>query len=189
MSTLFVRENWSRALPVYHYPPTSEGQALCQHGHGLLPSLHLRQRHLGLGQPEGHVHDTVQREGGRQFGVSLFPLAGGGVQSTEAELAVRQERTHAEFLSQGEGLAVVDFGLLALWRLTPRRNLAQEVQSIRLFAAFLILAGERPRPLGEGERLCQVASQQLGLPQGGTTERLKSYPFRCHTLLHHLCEQ
>jgi hypothetical protein len=39
---------------------------------------------------------------------------------------VRQERAHAQFLGQGEGLAVVFSSLLALWRLAPRRNVAEE---------------------------------------------------------------
>ena len=42
-------------------------------------------------------------------------------------MAVHLERTHTEFLGQGQGLAVVGFGLAVLWWLTPCRNLAQEV--------------------------------------------------------------
>src|SRR5215475_6681634 len=34
------------------------------------------------------------------------------IQGAKATVAVGLERTHAEFLSQGEGLMVVDFGLL-----------------------------------------------------------------------------
>ena len=64
------------------------------------------------------------------------------------------------------------FGLLALRGIALRRNVAEEAQGIRLVAAFLVLTGERQRPLGEGVRLLQVASQQLRLPQGETTERL-----------------
>jgi hypothetical protein len=35
--------------------------------------LHLRQCRFGLRQPEGHVHGTVEHDGGRQFGAGLFP--------------------------------------------------------------------------------------------------------------------
>ena len=112
-----------------------------------------------------------------------------GIQGPEAEVAVGQERAHAELLGQGEGLAVVGFGLLALRRLAPRRNLAEEAQGIRLVAAFLVLTGERQRALGEGVRLLQAAGQQLRLPQGETTERLIACHFRCRGLFHRLREQ
>ena len=72
---------------------------------------------------------------------------------------------------------VVGFGLLDLRGIAPRRNVAEEAQGIRLVAAFLVLTGERQRPLGEGVRLLQAASQQLRLPQGETTERLIVYSF------------
>ena len=77
------------------------------------------------------------------------------------------ERAHAQFLGQGEGLAVVGFGLLDLWGLAMRGNLAEEAQGIRLVALFLVLTGERQRPLGEGMRLLQAAGQQMRLAQGG----------------------
>jgi hypothetical protein len=52
------------------------------------------------------------------------------------------ERAHAEFVGQGQGLLVVGFGLSALWRLAPRRDLAEEPpQGIRLVAAFLVRTG------------------------------------------------
>ena len=87
-------------------------------------------------------------------------------------MAVGLERAHAEFVGQGEGLAVVGFGLLDLRGLALRRDLAEEPQGIGLVAAFLVRTGERQRSLGEGVRLLQAASQQMCLPQGETTERL-----------------
>jgi hypothetical protein len=72
-------------------------------------------------------------------------------------VAVGLERAHAECLGQGEGLAVVGFGVLALWRLAPRGNLAEEAQGIRLGAPLLVRMGERQRVLGEGMRLLQAA--------------------------------
>ena len=56
-------------------------------------------------------------------------------------------------------------------------------------APFLVLTGERQRALGEGVRLLQAASQQLRLPQGETTERLKVDHFRCSRLFQRLREQ
>ena len=40
-------------------------------GLGTAASCHLRQHRFGLRQPEGHVHGTVQVEGGRQAGAGL----------------------------------------------------------------------------------------------------------------------
>src|SRR5437667_120939 len=58
-------------------------------------SIHLRQHGLDLGQPERHRHSTVQRQRGGEFGARLLPLAGLGVEGTEAAVAVRLERAHA----------------------------------------------------------------------------------------------
>src|SRR3989442_8006330 len=63
-------------------------------------SLHLRQRCLGLGQPEGHVHGVVQRDSGRQLGAGQLSLAGRGIQRAQAEVAVGLERAHTEFVGQ-----------------------------------------------------------------------------------------
>ena len=82
----------------------------------------------------------------------LRSLAYLGIQRAEAEVAVGLERAHAEFLGQGKGLAVVGLCLFDLWGIAPRRNVAEKAQGIRLVAAFLVLTGERQRPLGEGLR-------------------------------------
>src|SRR4029453_17565825 len=71
--------------------------------------LHLRQRRLGLEQPEGHVHGQVQRNSRGQLSTGLLPLVCLDVQCTETTVAVRLERAHPEFLGQRYGLAVVDF--------------------------------------------------------------------------------
>ena len=86
-------------------------------------------------------------------------------------MAVGLERAHAEFLGQGQGLAVVGFGLLDLGRIALRRDLAEEAQGIRLVAPSCA-TGMRQRLLGEGLCLLQAAGQQLRLPQGETTEYL-----------------
>ena len=64
------------------------------------------------------------------------------------------------------------FGLLALRRLATRRNLAEEPQSIRLVATFMMRTGERQRPLGEGVGLLQAVGAQMRLAQGGEQRRL-----------------
>ena len=92
-------------------------------------------------------------------------------------VAVGLERAHAELFGQGEGLAVMGGGCVDVRGRAMRGGLAEEAEGIRLVAAFLVLTGERQRPLGEGVRLLQVASQQLRLPQGETTERLVALLF------------
>jgi hypothetical protein len=82
--------------------------------------------------------------------VSLRSLARRGIQHAEAPVAVGLERAHAEVVGQGEGLAVIVFGLLARQRLAPRRNRAEEAQSICLVAPFLVRTGMRQRTLGQG---------------------------------------
>ena len=76
------------------------------------------------------------------------------------------ERPHPQLLGQGEGLAVVPFGLIAFRRPTLHRNLAEEAQGIRLVTMFLSLTGMRQHTIGEGVRLLQAASQHLRLPPG-----------------------
>jgi len=68
-------------------------------------------------------------------------------------MAVGHERAHAQLLGQREGLPVVGFGLLTLWGIATRCNVAEEVQGIRVVATFLVRTGDGQRPLGEGVRL------------------------------------
>ena len=142
---------------------------------------------LGLRQPEGHVHRTIQLNARAERGTRLLPLAGRGIQCTQATMAVRLERAHAQFLGQGEGLLVGGVGLFNLWRLVTRRNVAEEAQGIRLVAAFLMFAGERQRPLGERHASSTRLGSHQRLPQGETTECL--IDDRCNGLFHGLREQ
>src|SRR5262245_57035108 len=99
------------------------------------------------------------------------------------------ERAHAQLLAQGERLAVVGFSLIALRKITPRRNVAEEAQGIRLVAAFLVLMGMRQRLLGKDLRLLQAACQHLRFSQEETTELLGVPSFHCRQLFSHLREQ
>jgi hypothetical protein len=126
--------------------------------------FHSSQRRLGLGQPERHVHGAVQLDGGRQFGTGLIQPAELGIEDTKAIMTMGQERAHAKFIGQGEYLLVTSFSLLALQRIAPHGNLAEEAQGIGLMAPFLVLAGECQRPLAEGMSFLQAVSQHLHLP-------------------------
>ena len=66
-------------------------------------------------------------------------------------MAVRLKRAHAEFFGQCHEPADSDLLLGSRrWGISMRRNVAQEVQGIRLMAAFLVRTGERQRSLGQG---------------------------------------
>jgi hypothetical protein len=68
-------------------------------------------------------------------------------------VAVGQERPHPQFRGQGEGLAVVIFGLITIRGLAPRRNIAEEAQGICLVVTLLVLTGQRQHVLDGGLRL------------------------------------
>src|SRR6266849_230703 len=124
-------------------------------------TLHVRQGCLRLAQPEGHVHSAVQGNGSREFGASRLPLTRLRIQHSETAVAVRLERPHAEFVGQGEGLAVVAGSWLDLWRCLARRALAQEPQGPGLVAALLVLAGEIESLPGALTCVFQATSQQI----------------------------
>src|SRR5262245_15265278 len=118
-----------------------------------------RQRCLRLWKPEGHAHEPQELQGGGQFGAGLLPATYPAIQDAKAEVTVGLERAHAEICGQGKSLAVVFSRMLALWRLTLRRNLAEEAQGIRLVATFLVHLGMHQRPLCKNLRLLQAAGQ------------------------------
>ena len=138
-------------------------------------ALHLCPHRLGLRQPEGHVHGAVEVQSSREYGACLLLQAGRGIQGAEATVAVGLKRAHAEFFGEGEGLAVVGFGLRSLWRIAPHRNVAKEVQGIRLVATFLgrawqvYVLTDTHGPFEQEERPGQVtvAEGQQTAPQQG----------------------
>jgi hypothetical protein len=93
--------------------------------------------------------------------MGLLPLADLDVQNAEAEVTVRLERTHAELLGQGEGLAVVGFSGFDLWGIAVRMELAEEPQGVGFVAPLLMGPGELQDALRLGVRLVQPASQQI----------------------------
>src|SRR5262249_51625884 len=90
-----------------------------------LLSLHLRQRRFRLGQPEHHVHGTVQHDGRDQLGARVLLLADRGIQPAATPVAVGHERAPRQFVSQGGGLAIAGFGVRAVRRLARRRNVTE----------------------------------------------------------------
>jgi hypothetical protein len=79
-----------------------------------LSPLHLCLCRLRLGQPERHLHGTVEEASSGQRGTGLLPLAGLGIQRAEAAVAVGLEWAHAQLIGEGQRLLVVGFGLLGV---------------------------------------------------------------------------
>jgi len=79
-------------------------------------------------------------------------------------VAVGLERAHAEFLSQGESLAVMGGGRGDVRGSAMCGDVAEEAQGIRLVATFLVRTGKRQCLLGERLRLLQVTGPQLRFP-------------------------
>ena len=76
------------------------------------------------------------------------PLAGGGVQGAEAQVAVGLQRAHAEFVGQGQGLLVVGFGLCNVGGVGVGLDNAKLVQRERLVGTLLLLPGQVERLAG-----------------------------------------
>ena len=91
-------------------------------------SLHLRQRRFRLGEPERHIYGTIQHNGRGELGASLLLLADRGIQRAETSVAVGHERTHAQCVGQGEGLAVVSSSRLAIMGIAVPGDVAEDVQ-------------------------------------------------------------
>jgi hypothetical protein len=70
------------------------------------------QFRIGLLQPKSHVHLPVHRRRGREFVAGLIRPAGVQLKFSEAVMATRDERAHAEFAGQRERLPVMAFGLV-----------------------------------------------------------------------------
>src|SRR5882762_2757504 len=92
----------------------------------LSPLAPLHQYCLSALQPERHLHGAIQCNGSGKLGVCLLWMAYPIIQDAEAEVAVGQERTHPQFVSEGEGLAVVGESLVDVWGLATEGYVAEE---------------------------------------------------------------
>jgi hypothetical protein len=99
-------------------------------------------------------------------------------------MAVGSEGAHAQFVGEGEGLAVMGWDLIEVREITMRCNVAGETEGIRLVPPFLVLTGERQVVLGEGIHLIQTPSRKMCLSEGKSAEHYIAYSFRRHSLLH-----
>src|SRR5262249_23871791 len=87
-------------------------------------------------------------------------------------MTVRLEWAHAQFFGEGERRAVMGGSLVHIRGSAMRRNLAAQVQGIRLLPACMVLTGKQQRALRKGVYLYEVVRQRLHLLEGETPERL-----------------
>src|SRR5439155_10339832 len=137
--------------------------------------LYLHQRRLGLGQPERHIHGTEEVDSCGQCGTSLLPLADLGEEGPETQVAMRLQRAHANFLSQGKGLAVVAGSLVDVRGLATPGDLTEETAGMRLIAASCMGVGGFEEAPGKCTRLLHTADEQACLTQLGEHERMEKH--------------
>lgn len=102
----------------------------------------VRYCRLRLGQPEGHLHGTVQVDGGRDLTAGFLTLPDFGIESPKAVMAMGLEWAHSECLGQVQGLLVVRFGLFGLRGIGVGMDGTKLVQRQRLLSAGLDLHGQ-----------------------------------------------
>src|ERR1700730_4697442 len=126
----------------------------------------LQRAHLGLGllQPEPHAHLVEQA----RCGCELFrrPLiACSPVKLADAELAISDERAHAQLYGQSCGTGVMGFGRHHVQAVATCGRLAEEVMGPSLVTAFSALAGERHRTGAKVPRLLHPTREKVRLAE------------------------
>ena len=97
----------------------------------------------------------------------LLRVTGLPVQLAQTNVAVRDERAHAEFFREGESLAIVVFRLPDIEGIFARRDLAEEPKSVRFVSSLFVLAGKTQGAL--------CGSTGIRVPPGQTQE-LMAHP-------------
>jgi hypothetical protein len=151
--------------------------------------FHVGQRGLQLGQPEGHLHDTVEAPGPGPLGPGLLLMVSPGIQRPQAVVAVGLERAHPQLFGQDEGLAVMGFGRLGIWRLTLCHELTQEPPSPGFVAPFFAGPDEVEGLHGQAFGLLHATGQQEGLALPDDSRREGTPAAHRGVLLHDLLKQ
>ena len=87
------------------------------------------------------------------------------VQFAQTNVAMRDERAHAEFFSEGESLAIVVFRLADIKGIFARCDLAKEPKSVRFVYSLFVLTGETQGALCGGTGIRFPPGQQIGFAQ------------------------
>src|SRR5713226_7570347 len=94
------------------------------------------------------------------------------VQFAQTDVAMRDERAHAESFSQGESLAIVFFRLADSRGIFARHDLAKESKSVRLVSSLFVLTGETQGALCGGTGIRFSTGQQIRFAQPDGPQRL-----------------
>ena len=121
---------------------------------GPYASRQLSWRTLCVLEPKAHVHLAVQRGGGGEVLASLVALARAPVERAETEVAMSDERAHAQLAGERERLAIRGFSVSAAAR---RCDVTGEAEGVGLGAAS-------PQPPGERQGLSCVAGGLVDPP-------------------------
>jgi hypothetical protein len=119
------------------------------------------QLRLRLLQPVRHPHLAVHRRRGGEMLLRLLALTRAPVELAEAEVAVGDERAHAELLSECERVTVVAVSVLR--DIAVGGDLADEPERRRLVAALTTLAGKAQGSLGECESVLEPVGEDVRL--------------------------
>jgi hypothetical protein len=87
------------------------------------------------------------------------------IQFAKTDVAMRDERAHAEFFSEGESLAIVVFRLPDIKGIFARGDLAEETKSVRLVSSLFVLTGETQGTLCGGMGIRFPPGQQIRFAQ------------------------
>src|SRR6266566_526280 len=90
------------------------------------PLMRTASVRLRLLQPEPHVYLAVHRRRGGEVLLRLLSLACAPVELAEAEVAVGDERAHAELLGEGQRLAIVRLRDIDLEAVGMGRDVAEQ---------------------------------------------------------------
>ena len=102
-----------------------------------------------------------------------FQIFYSSVQFAQTHMAMRNERAHAKFFSEGESLAIVVFRVSNIRGIFVRRDLAQEAEGPCLIAAFSALAGEHQRAVGVGAGVLDLVHEQVRLTELHDADRVE----------------
>jgi hypothetical protein len=125
----------------------------------------IRFRHY-LIQPEGHVHLAVHC-GDRDVLVSLRAPASAPVELGEAEVAMRDEGTHAKVGRAAQGFAIERVGTFACVRAAVRDNVTEQSKDPRLVAPLALLSRESQGLFGDAAGLVEATGETVAFGEVG----------------------
>src|SRR6266481_4335815 len=125
-----------------------------------------------LFEPEAHLHLPHHCDRSSEMLFSLLSAPYPPVQFTQTNVAMRDERTHAELFSEGESLAIVGFCPPDIKGIFARRDLAKEQKSVRFVSSLFVPTGETPGALCGDTGIRFPPGQQIPFAQPDGPQRL-----------------